>query len=66
MEFTFIFEGKTLTSPDKYMLDQFRNRFMVFSDGNGNKFKIPRDSLEIDMGTGICTARNNEIAVVKL
>ena len=66
MEFTFIFEGKSLTSPDKYMLDQFGNRFMIFSDGNGNRFKIPRDDLEINMENGMCTSRKNEVNVLKL
>lgn len=66
MEFTFTFNGTRLTSPDKYVVDQYGNRFMVFSDGNGNKFKISRDSLEINMETGMCSQRNKEINVVKL
>ena len=66
MEFTFIFNGMTLKSPDKYMVDQYGNRFMIFSDGNGHKFKISRDALEINMETGQCVQRNKEINVVKL
>ncbi len=66
MEFTFVFEGKTLTSPDKYMLDEYRNRFMIFSDTAGNKFKISRDALEINLETGTCSSRNNEINVIEL
>jgi len=66
MEFTFVFNGTTLTSPDRYMVDDYGNRFMIFSDGNGNRFKISRDAFEINMETGICTQRNKEIRVVKL
>lgn len=66
MEFTFVFNSMTLKSPDKYMVDQFGNRFMIFSDGNGNRFKISRDALEIDMRTGMCKQRNNEINVIEL
>jgi len=66
MEFTFVFEGKALKSPDRYKVDQYGNRFMIFSDGNGNKFQISRDALDINVETRICTQRNKEIHVVKL
>lgn len=66
MEFTFVFNGATLKSPDRYVVDQYGNRFMIFSDGNGGKFKISRDSLTIDMQTGNCVQRNKEILVTRI
>lgn len=66
MEFTFVFNGQTLKSPDKYLVDQYGNRFMVFADATGNKFKICRDSLTIDMATGQCVQRNKDILVTRI
>lgn len=66
MEFTFVFNGTMLKSEDKYFVDQYGNRFMIFSDGNGGKFRISRDSLTIDMQTGQCVQRNKEILVTRI
>ncbi|MDD5416919.1 MAG: hypothetical protein PHU12_03005 [Candidatus Aenigmarchaeota archaeon] len=66
MEFTFVFNEQTLVSPDKYVVDQYGNRYMIFSDGNGGKFKICRDQLIINMETGQCVQRNKEINVMKI
>jgi len=66
MEFTFVFQGMKLTSPDRYIVDQYGNRFMVFEDIRGNKFQISRDELVIDMATGNCTKKNNEVNVKRI
>ncbi len=65
MEFKFVFNGQTLISPDRYVVDGYGNRYMIFSDTSGSKFKIRRDDLQIDMNTGICTQRNREINVMR-
>jgi len=66
MEFTFVYNGQTLTSPDRYLTDQYGNRFMIFSDASGSKFKISRDALNIDMQTGQCVQRNRDILVTRV
>ncbi len=66
MEFTLTLNGQILKSPDKYVVDNYGNRYMIFSDGSGNKFKISRDQLIIDMTTGACKQRNKEINVLKV
>lgn len=66
MEFTLLFNNSNLTSPDKYVVDQYGNRYMVFSDAAGNKFKIRRDDIIIDMGTGKCTSRHKTLNALRL
>jgi len=65
-KFTFVFNGTTLTSPDKYFVDKYGNRYMIFSDGGGNQFKIRRDDLVIDLYTGKCISRLKEISMIKI
>lgn len=65
-QFTFVFNGATLMNPNKYVVDQYGNRYMIFVDDAGNKFKIRRDDLNIDMESGKCVQRNKAINVVKL
>ncbi|MBU3896953.1 MAG: hypothetical protein KJ697_03410 [Nanoarchaeota archaeon] len=57
-KFTLVLDEKTLTSPDRYGVDQFGNRFMMFTDSAGNKTRVRRDDMIIDMETGICKQRN--------
>jgi len=64
-KFKFAFNGMTLESQDKYFVDKYGNRYMLFSDGNGNKFKIKRDDLIIDMGTGECRQRHKEMDIIE-
>jgi hypothetical protein len=64
-QFTFVHNGVTLTNPNKYIVDQYGNRYMMFTDASGNKFKIRRDDLNIDMATGKCTPRNKVVNVMK-
>ena len=65
-QFTFVFNGETLTNPNKYIVDQYGNRYMVFTNSTGSKFKIRRDDLMIDMTTGKCTQRNKVINVMRM
>jgi hypothetical protein len=66
MEFTFVLDGMTLKSEDKYFVDKYGNRYMKFSDGNGNNFKVRRDDLIINLETGECKSRLKEINLVKI
>lgn len=65
-KFIFVFDGTTLASPDKYFVDRYGNRYMLFSDANGNKFKVKRDDLVINIETGECKPRIKEINLVKM
>ncbi len=65
-KFKFVFDGVILTSQDKYFVDKYGNRYMIFSDGNGNSFKIKRDDLTINLETGECKPRIKEISIVKV
>ena len=64
-KFTFVFDEMRLVSEDKYFVDQYGNRHMLFSDGNGNNFKIRRDDLIINLETGECKARIKEIKLIR-
>ena len=65
-KFTFVFDGMTLRSEDKYFVDKYGNRYMLFSDGNGNNFKLKRDDLIINLETGECKQRIKEINLVRI
>ncbi|MBU5574902.1 MAG: hypothetical protein QXF15_01935 [Candidatus Aenigmatarchaeota archaeon] len=54
-QFILILNGEEFISPDKYVVDFYGNRYMIFeSKSRAFKIKVYRDDLEIDMVTGKC------------
>jgi|GEM_PF-3657038 hypothetical protein len=53
--FVLFVNGEEFISPDKYFVDFYGNRYMIFEGKNSaHKIKVYRDDLEIDLSSGKC------------
>ena len=58
--FVLVYNGVKLTNNNRYTVDQYGNRFMVFKDSGGNTVKFYRDDLVIDHATGDCKLKDDK------